>query len=256
MGSSAAKSSPRTDPPIRRLTRARSCACLSARSPPRTQGDGRPTTPQTAPRKSRVKCPSPEPACRPLPGATSPSPTSSNPSSAARSIGPSKSALGPPTASTPSGSPRRLPGAAPSSTLPAKSALRAAVPNSKRRFPIPRFLGLLGGNPGEAEGARKLGETPRLASSPSNRAGGPRLMGLWETWRSPAHERVRGFTVITTPPNELCAALHNLVLLPSLFGLERFEPAFDLSSAEVTGKTIPEQGHTQIARHTAQVGTV
>jgi putative SOS response-associated peptidase YedK len=35
------------------------------------------------------------------------------------------------------------------------------------------------------------------------------LAGLWETWRSPAGERVRSFAIITTPPNELCAELHN-----------------------------------------------
>jgi putative SOS response-associated peptidase YedK len=28
-------------------------------------------------------------------------------------------------------------------------------------------------------------------------------------WRSPAGERVRSFAIITTEPNELCAALHN-----------------------------------------------
>jgi putative SOS response-associated peptidase YedK len=33
------------------------------------------------------------------------------------------------------------------------------------------------------------------------------MAGLWETWRSPAGERMRSFTIITTPPNELCAAL-------------------------------------------------
>src|SRR5580693_7700151 len=33
--------------------------------------------------------------------------------------------------------------------------------------------------------------------------------GLWETWRSPAGERIRSFTIITTQPNELCARLHN-----------------------------------------------
>ena len=35
--------------------------------------------------------------------------------------------------------------------------------------------------------------------------------------RSPAGERIRSFTIITTPPNELCAALHNrmpVVLAP------------------------------------------
>ncbi len=30
-----------------------------------------------------------------------------------------------------------------------------------------------------------------------------------ETWRSPAGERIRSFTIITTTPNELCAELHN-----------------------------------------------
>src|SRR3954469_1970489 len=35
------------------------------------------------------------------------------------------------------------------------------------------------------------------------------LAGLWETWRSPAQETVRSFTIITTMPNELCALIHN-----------------------------------------------
>src|ERR1700745_2992402 len=35
------------------------------------------------------------------------------------------------------------------------------------------------------------------------------LAGLWDTWRSPTGERIRSFTIITTPPNELCADLHN-----------------------------------------------
>jgi putative SOS response-associated peptidase YedK len=35
------------------------------------------------------------------------------------------------------------------------------------------------------------------------------LAGLWETWGSPAGERVRSFAIITTTPNELCAELHN-----------------------------------------------
>jgi putative SOS response-associated peptidase YedK len=35
------------------------------------------------------------------------------------------------------------------------------------------------------------------------------LAGLWETWRSPAGERVRSFTIITTAANSLLAELHN-----------------------------------------------
>jgi putative SOS response-associated peptidase YedK len=45
--------------------------------------------------------------------------------------------------------------------------------------------------------------------------GGARIMiviplaGLWESWRSPAGERIRSFAIITSEPNELCAELHN-----------------------------------------------
>src|SRR5580704_2288658 len=35
------------------------------------------------------------------------------------------------------------------------------------------------------------------------------MAGLWETWRSPAGERVRSFTIVTTTLNEPCAELHN-----------------------------------------------
>ena len=35
------------------------------------------------------------------------------------------------------------------------------------------------------------------------------LAGLWESWRSPAGERIRSFAIITSEPNELCAELHN-----------------------------------------------
>jgi putative SOS response-associated peptidase YedK len=42
------------------------------------------------------------------------------------------------------------------------------------------------------------------------------LVGLWETWKSPAGEVVRSFTIATTAPNELAAAIHNRmpVILP------------------------------------------
>src|SRR5262249_24785396 len=35
------------------------------------------------------------------------------------------------------------------------------------------------------------------------------LAGLWEAWRSPAGERVRSFTIVTTAPNALVAELHD-----------------------------------------------
>jgi putative SOS response-associated peptidase YedK len=45
------------------------------------------------------------------------------------------------------------------------------------------------------------------------------LAGLWETWRAPSSgERVRSFAIVTTEPNELCAALHNR--MPVVLALE------------------------------------
>ena len=44
------------------------------------------------------------------------------------------------------------------------------------------------------------------------------LAGLWESWRSPAGERIRSFAIVTTTPNELCAELHNrmpVILAPA-----------------------------------------
>jgi putative SOS response-associated peptidase YedK len=46
------------------------------------------------------------------------------------------------------------------------------------------------------------------------------LAGLWETWKSPAEEVVRSFTIITTTPNEMCAEIHNrmpVILPPSVW---------------------------------------
>jgi putative SOS response-associated peptidase YedK len=44
------------------------------------------------------------------------------------------------------------------------------------------------------------------------------LAGLWDTWRSPAGERIRSFAIVTTQPNALCAELHNrmpVILAPN-----------------------------------------
>ncbi len=35
------------------------------------------------------------------------------------------------------------------------------------------------------------------------------LAGLWENWRSPAGERIRSFTIVTTAPNALLADVHD-----------------------------------------------
>ena len=58
------------------------------------------------------------------------------------------------------------------------------------------------------------------------------LAGLWETWRSPAGERVRSFAIITTEPNELCARLHNrmpMVLQPEAWPVWLGEEPADLT---------------------------
>jgi len=57
------------------------------------------------------------------------------------------------------------------------------------------------------------------------------MAGLWETWRSPAGERLRSFTIVTTTPNELCAELHNrmpVVLKPDVWPLWHGEQPADL----------------------------
>jgi putative SOS response-associated peptidase YedK len=56
------------------------------------------------------------------------------------------------------------------------------------------------------------------------------MAGLWDTWRSPAGERVRSFTIITTTPNELCAELHNrmpVILKPDVWPIWLGEEAAD-----------------------------
>jgi putative SOS response-associated peptidase YedK len=46
------------------------------------------------------------------------------------------------------------------------------------------------------------------------------VAGLWENWKSPVGEWIRSFAIVTTPPNELCAELHNrmpAVLKPEMW---------------------------------------
>ena len=44
------------------------------------------------------------------------------------------------------------------------------------------------------------------------------LAGLWENWRAPAGEWMRGFAIVTTEPNALCSELHNR--MPVVLGPE------------------------------------
>jgi putative SOS response-associated peptidase YedK len=71
------------------------------------------------------------------------------------------------------------------------------------------------------------------------------LAGLWDTWRSPAGERIRRFTIITTPPNELCAALHNrmpAVLKPGVWPLWLGEQPAELAQVKALLAPYPSDG--------------
>ena len=60
------------------------------------------------------------------------------------------------------------------------------------------------------------------------------MVGLWETWRSPAGERIRSFTIITTTPNKLRAELHNrmpVVLKPETWPVWLGEQPADVPSS-------------------------
>src|SRR5437016_5228119 len=83
------------------------------------------------------------------------------------------------------------------------------------------------------------------------------LAGLWETWRSPAKETVRSFTIVTTTPNELCADLHNR--MPVILSPDRWstwlgeEPA---DSAVLKSMLVPFPGGMTAWPVSARVGNV
>src|SRR5246500_3639402 len=73
------------------------------------------------------------------------------------------------------------------------------------------------------------------------------LAGLWETWRSPAGERVRSFAIITTTPNELCAELHNrmpVVLKPETWRVWLGGEAADASALKALLAPFPSDEMT------------
>jgi hypothetical protein len=69
------------------------------------------------------------------------------------------------------------------------------------------------------------------------------LAGLWDSWRSPAGERVRSFAIITTAPNELCAQLHNR--MPAILAPEAWpewlgeQPADEARLKSLLAPTLP-----------------
>ena len=71
------------------------------------------------------------------------------------------------------------------------------------------------------------------------------LAGLWENWRSPAGEWMRSFAIVTCPPNELCAELHNrmpVVLAPESWPLWLGEKAADAAELRALLAPYPSEG--------------
>jgi putative SOS response-associated peptidase YedK len=65
---------------------------------------------------------------------------------------------------------------------------------------------------------KKLGGKEKQPYAIARKDGAPLAMaGLWERWRSPTGETIRSATIVTCPPNELCAQLHDRmpVILPA-----------------------------------------
>ena len=71
------------------------------------------------------------------------------------------------------------------------------------------------------------------------------LAGVWENWKSSAGEWVRSFAIVTTEPNELCAALHNrmpVVLAPEAWPAWIGEEAADETQLKAVLAPYPSDG--------------
>jgi putative SOS response-associated peptidase YedK len=84
------------------------------------------------------------------------------------------------------------------------------------------------------------------------------LAGLWETWRSPAKETIRSFTIVTTTPNELCGELHNrmpVILPPDTWStwLGESEPA---EPSQLKSMLVPYAGEMVAWSVSQRVGNV
>jgi len=76
------------------------------------------------------------------------------------------------------------------------------------------------------------------------------MAGLWETWRSPAQEKVRSFTIITTTPNELCAEVHNrmpVILPPETWSEWLAEEGGRRGGAQEIARAIPGRADDHMA---------
>ena len=71
------------------------------------------------------------------------------------------------------------------------------------------------------------------------------MAGLWETWRSPAKETIRSATIITCPPNELVAELHDrmpVILPPEAWPVWLGEEPADTQRLKALLKPYPAEG--------------
>jgi putative SOS response-associated peptidase YedK len=70
------------------------------------------------------------------------------------------------------------------------------------------------------------------------------LAALWESWRSPAGERVRSFTIVTTAPNPLLADLHDrmpVILAPGDWPIWLGESPAELVQLKALLKSYPAE---------------
>jgi putative SOS response-associated peptidase YedK len=81
-----------------------------------------------------------------------------------------------------------------------KPAFREAFQRRRRLVPVDNFYEWKRTATGKQPYAIALADRGLMA-----------LAGLWETWRSPAGERIRSFAIVTTRPNELCTETHNRI---------------------------------------------
>ena len=128
---------------------------------------------------------------------------------------------------------------------PSRSRIAAATANSEASSPTKPAICSPSGRPYEWK-KTATGKQPYAIALADRRL--MALARLWENWRSPAGERIRSFAIITTEPNELCAALHNrmpVVLKPEAWPVwlaEKPADPFELKSllAVVAAQAFPD----------------
>lgn len=78
--------------------------------------------------------------------------------------------------------------------------------------------------------------------------------GLWDAWKDPVHDWLQSYTIITTPPNELTATVHNrmpLILHPDdyeewLMRVDGESPPVDLLRPSPVDEMKAKEAHKDV----------